>query len=61
MPLLPKGCGSPSSTPSSTPDCSAPLLAADQPPAPPELRGALTTISRVMDDYITNAPLGVAA
>ena len=38
-----------------------PLLAADQPPAPLELRRALATISRVMDDYITNARLGVAA
>jgi predicted MarR family transcription regulator len=38
-----------------------PLLAADQPPAPLELRRALATISRVMDDYITNARLGIAA
>jgi hypothetical protein len=38
-----------------------PLLAADQPPAPLELRRAFATISRVMDDYITNARLGTAA
>ena len=38
-----------------------PLLAADQPPAPTELRRALATIARVMDEYIANARLGVAA
>ena len=35
-----------------------PLLAADQPPAPPELRRALTTIDHAITDYITNARLG---
>ena len=39
-----------------------PLLdAADQPPAPIELRRALATIDRTIDDYITNARLGTAA
>jgi hypothetical protein len=38
-----------------------PLLAADQPHAPPELRHALRTLDRVIDDYVTNARLGVAA
>ena len=38
-----------------------PLLAADQVPAPLELRRALATISRITDDYITNARLGAAA
>ncbi len=34
-----------------------PLLAADQPPAPPELRKALTTIDRHVENYITHARL----
>lgn len=38
-----------------------PLLAADQPPAPLELRRALATIDRSIADYITNARLGTAA
>jgi hypothetical protein len=39
----------------------APLLAADHPPAPPELRHALTTIHHAVEDYVTNARLGKAA
>ena len=39
----------------------APLLEADQPPAPPELRRALTTIDHTIRDYVTNARLGAAA
>ena len=35
-----------------------PLLDADQPPAPIELRRALATIEHVVDDYVTNARLG---
>ena len=38
-----------------------PLLAADQPPAPPELRHALTTIDRHVHAYIDHARLGKAA
>ena len=38
-----------------------PLLSADQLPAPMELRRALATISRLMDNYIANARLGLAA
>jgi hypothetical protein len=38
-----------------------PLLAADRPPSPPELRAALRTIDRAIQDYVTNARLGVAA
>ena len=38
-----------------------PLLEADQPPAPPELRRALTTIDRVTSDYIAGARLCPAA
>jgi hypothetical protein len=39
-----------------------PLLdAADQPPAPLELRRALTTIDKTLTDYIANARLGTAA
>ncbi len=38
-----------------------PLLDADQPPAPIELRQALATVERVLGDYVTNARLGVAA
>src|ERR1039458_4480969 len=38
-----------------------PLLEADKPPAPLELRRALTTIQRVLGDYVTNARLGLAA
>ena len=34
-----------------------PLLAADQPPAPLELRRALRTIDRHIDDYIDHARL----
>ena len=35
----------------------SPLLEADQPPAPLEMRRALTTIERILDDYVTNARL----
>jgi hypothetical protein len=38
-----------------------PLLEADQPPAPVELRRALGTIDHVLGDYITGARLGTAA
>ena len=38
-----------------------PLLEADQPPAPVELRQALGTIEHVLGDYVTNARLGIAA
>jgi hypothetical protein len=38
-----------------------PLLEADKPPAPAELRRALTTIDRITNDYVTNARLGRAA
>lgn len=38
-----------------------PLTAADQPQAPPELRAALTTITRHVDDYATRARLPQAA
>ena len=39
----------------------SPLLEADQPPAPPELRRALTTIEHTINDYITAARIGTAA
>jgi hypothetical protein len=38
-----------------------PLLDADKPPAPIEMRRALTTIDRLLADYLTNARLGTAA
>jgi hypothetical protein len=38
-----------------------PLLAADQPTAPPKLRAALRIINQHVDDYITHARLGQAA
>jgi hypothetical protein len=38
-----------------------PLMAADQPPAPPPLRQALHAIDQHVDDYITHARLGKAA
>jgi hypothetical protein len=38
-----------------------PLLVADSPPAPLELRRALATIDRAVDDYVTNARIGRAA
>jgi len=38
-----------------------PLLEANQPPAPIELRRALATIERILGDYVTNARLGAAA
>jgi predicted MarR family transcription regulator len=38
-----------------------PLLAADRPPAPIEVRHALATLDRAISDYVTNARLGVAA
>ena len=38
-----------------------PLIAADQPPAPAELRAALTTIDRHVRDYTEHARLGTAA
>ena len=60
-PSPPKASAWPSSTPSSTPASSDPLLEADQPPAPVEIRRALTTIERLLSDYITNARLRTAA
>jgi hypothetical protein len=39
----------------------APLLTPDRPPAPLELRRALTTIDHAIEDYVTNARLGHAA
>jgi hypothetical protein len=38
-----------------------PLLAADHPPAPPELRSALATIDHAIAGYVTSARLGKAA
>jgi predicted MarR family transcription regulator len=38
-----------------------PLLEADKPPAPIELRRALATINRITGDYVTNARLANAA
>ena len=38
-----------------------PLLAADQPPAPIELRRALRVIDHTVDDYITHARIRPAA
>ena len=38
-----------------------PLLAADQPQAPPELRTALRTINQHISSYITQARLSPAA
>ena len=38
-----------------------PLLEADQPPAPIEMRRALATIERVLGDYVANARLGTVA
>jgi hypothetical protein len=38
-----------------------PLLAADRPPAPIQVRGALATLDRAVNDYVTNARLGTAA
>lgn len=38
-----------------------PLLAADHPPAPRQLRRALTTIDQTIGEYVTNARLGHAA
>ena len=38
-----------------------PLMAADQPPAPPPLRQALHAIDQHVDDYITRARLGKTA
>jgi hypothetical protein len=39
----------------------APLLAADHPPAPIQVRRALATLDRAVNDYVTNARLGTAA
>jgi len=39
----------------------APLLEADRPPAPPEVRQALRTIDTAMRDYVSGARLGAAA
>jgi hypothetical protein len=39
----------------------APLLAADRPPAPIEVRRALATLDRAVSNYVTNARLGAAA
>jgi hypothetical protein len=38
-----------------------PLLAADHPPAPPDLRQALRVLDRAIATYVTNARIGVAA
>jgi hypothetical protein len=38
-----------------------PLLEADTPPAPPDIRRALATIDKTITDYVTNARLGIAA
>ena len=38
-----------------------PLLEANQPPAPIELRRALATIERILGNFVTNARLGAAA
>jgi hypothetical protein len=38
-----------------------PLLAADRPPAPPELRDALHVIDRRVDGYVQHARMGIAA
>jgi hypothetical protein len=38
-----------------------PLLAADQPPAPPEIRSALRQIDRSVDDYVAQARIKAAA
>ncbi len=38
-----------------------PLLAADHPPAPIELRCALRTVDRAVDDYVANARIRSAA
>lgn len=38
-----------------------PLLDADRPPAPVELRRALGTVERIIDDYVAHAHLGTAA
>ena len=38
-----------------------PLLSPDHPPAPVDLRRAMTTIDHIIDDYITNARLETAA
>ena len=37
-----------------------PLLDADKPPAPPDVRRALTVIDHAITDYVTNARLGTA-
>jgi hypothetical protein len=37
------------------------LLAADQPPAPIEVRRALATLDRAVNDHVRNARLGAAA
>jgi predicted MarR family transcription regulator len=39
----------------------APLLDADRPPAPIELRRALAVLDKTVNDYVTNARLGTAA
>jgi hypothetical protein len=38
-----------------------PLLAADQPPAPPQLRDALHLIDRQVNHYAQRARMGIAA
>jgi hypothetical protein len=38
-----------------------PLLAADRPPAPLELRQALRVIDRQVNDYLQHARMGIAA
>jgi hypothetical protein len=38
-----------------------PLLDADKPPAPPDVRRALAVLDHAVTDYVTNARLGRAA
>ena len=38
-----------------------PLLDADQPPAPPDVRRALATIDKTITEHVTNSRLGIAA
>jgi hypothetical protein len=53
--LTPDGVTMAVFTPGCATGCSAPLLAAGQPQAPPALRQALRAIDQHVDDYITSA------
>ena len=55
------GLASRSSTPNCTTACCVPLLAADQPQAPPELRAALHTVDQHIDQRFATARLPIAA